>query len=135
MPAGCENLQWSIGDLINQLKTMESKSISKTHDQRVAFKMQLHPDKAAEYERRHNELWPELEELLKETGIKNYSIFLDESTNILFGVLQIDERENLDALPKHPVMKKWWAYMQDIMETNPDNSPVSIPLKEVFFLP
>jgi L-rhamnose mutarotase len=73
--------------------------------------------------------------LLKNTGIKNYSIFLDEPTNTLFGVFQIDDPRHLDELPENPVMKKWWAFMQDIMETNPDNSPVSIPLKEVFYLP
>jgi L-rhamnose mutarotase len=114
---------------------MESKSNSTTHSHRVAFKMQLHPGNVEEYKRRHEELWPDLQVLLKQTGIKNYSIFLDASTNTLFGVLQIDELQRLDELPNHAVMKKWWAYMQDIMETNPDNSPVSIPLKEVFFLP
>lgn len=103
--------------------------------QRVAFKMQLHSGKVAEYKRRHDELWPELRELLNKTGVRNYSIFLDESTNSLFGVLQIDNPTNLDELPHHPVMKKWWAHMKDIMETNPDNSPVSVPLQEVFYLP
>jgi L-rhamnose mutarotase len=114
---------------------MENESISKTLNKRVGFRMQLHPGKVEEYKRRHDQLWPDLQVLLKQTGIKNYSIFLDESTNILFGVLQIDDPKYLDELPKHPVMKKWWAYMQDIMETNPDNSPVSVPLKEVFYLP
>ncbi len=103
--------------------------------QRVAFKMKLVKGQEAEYKRRHNELWPELNSLLKENGIKDYSIFLDESTNSLFGVLNIDDAKKLDELPHHPVMKKWWAYMKDIMETNPDNSPISIPLQEVFYLP
>ena len=103
--------------------------------ERKAFKMQLHPGKLAEYKRRHDELWPELQSLLKQTGIKDYSIFLDESTNSLFGVLQIEDSKKLDDLPHHPVMKKWWAYMKDIMETNPDNSPISVPLQEVFYLP
>ena len=103
--------------------------------ERKAFKMQLHSGKVAEYKRRHDELWPELQSLLKQTGIKDYSIFLDESTNSLFGVLQIEDSKKLDDLPSHPIMKKWWAYMKDIMETNPDNSPVSVPLQEVFYLP
>ena len=103
--------------------------------ERKAFKMQLHSGKLAEYKRRHDELWPELHTLLKQTGIKDYSIFLDESTNSLFGVLQTEDPKKLDDLPHHPVMKKWWAYMKDIMETNPDNSPVSVPLQEVFYLP
>ncbi|HOX82279.1 MAG TPA: L-rhamnose mutarotase [Chryseolinea sp.] len=103
--------------------------------QRVAFKMKLFIGQEAEYKRRHDELWPELNSLLKENGIKDYSIFLDESTNSLFGVLNIDDAKKLDELPHHPVMKKWWAHMKDIMETNSDNSPVSIPLQEVFYLP
>ena len=101
---------------------------------RIAFKMKLHRGKEAEYKRRHNELWPELEQLLKQAGIEDYSIFLDEETNDLFGILKIEDSKQLDELPKHPVMKKWWAYMKDIMESNADNSPVSVPLKEVFYL-
>jgi len=102
--------------------------------QRIAIKMKLFEGCAEEYKRRHDVLWPELENLLKDTGIKEYSIFLDEETNDLFGYLTIDDERKLDELPKHPVMKKWWSYMQDIMESNPDHSPVSVTLKEVFYL-
>ena len=101
---------------------------------RLAFKMKLHKGQEAEYKRRHDALWPGLKALLKQTGISEYSIFLDEETNTLFGVLKIEQPERMDTLPEHPMMKKWWAYMKDIMDTNPDNSPVSIPLKEVFYL-
>ncbi len=97
--------------------------------------MQLHKGFEEEYKKRHNELWPELEQLLKTTGISEYSIFLDESTNSLFGVLKAVDPKALDNLPAQAVMQRWWAYMKDIMESNPDNSPVSIPLKEVFYLP
>jgi len=103
--------------------------------QRIAFKMKLFDGFEDEYKKRHDTIWPELKTLLKETGVEDYSIFLDEETNILFGVLKIKNALRLDELPKHPVMKKWWAYMKDIMESNPDGSPVSIPLKEVFYLP
>jgi len=103
--------------------------------QRVAFKMQFFKGQEAEYKKRHDQLWPELESLLKETGIMEYSIFLDEVTGDLFGVLKISDALKLDALPDQPVMKKWWAYMKDIMASNPDNSPVSIPLQEVFYMP
>lgn len=103
--------------------------------QRVAFKMKLFKGQEAEYKRRHSELWPELQVLLQESGIKDYSIFLEENTGDLFGYLTIDDKTKLDKLPGLPVMKKWWAYMKDIMETNPDNSPVSITLQEVFYLP
>ena len=102
---------------------------------RVAFKMQLHKGFVVEYKKRHDELWPELKILLKDTGITEYSIFLDKTTNTLFGVLKINNELSLDKLPEQPIMKKWWAYMKDIMETNSDNSPVSIPLEEVFYLP
>lgn len=102
---------------------------------RIAFKMQLFPGFEAEYKKRHDELWPELERLLKETGISDYSIFLDPTTNSLFGVLKAEDPSKLDNLPAQPVMQKWWKYMGDIMESNPDNSPVQVPLKEVFYLP
>ena len=103
--------------------------------QRVAFKMKLYKGCEAEYKKRHAALWPELQSLLKQAGIKDYSIFLDEETNILFGYLTVIDKTKLDDLPNAPVVKKWWAYMKDIMETNKDNSPVNIPLKEVFYLP
>ena len=102
---------------------------------RVAFKMQLYKGFEAEYKKRHDELWPELKALLKETGISEYSIFLDQTTNSLFGVLKAEDPKALDNLPSHAVMQKWWAYMGDIMASNPDNSPVSVPLKEVFYMP
>jgi L-rhamnose mutarotase len=102
---------------------------------RVAFKMMLFPGNEAEYKKRHDEIWPELSALLKQVGISEYSIFLDEETNTLFGFLKAADAALLDTLPAQAVMQKWWAYMGDIMESNPDNSPVSIPLKEVFYLP
>lgn len=97
--------------------------------------MKLFPGKEEEYKKRHDEIWPELSQLLKEHGISDYSIFLDEQTLSLFGVLRVEDESQMEELPKHPVMKKWWEYMADIMESNPDNSPVSIPLKDVFYLP
>lgn len=103
--------------------------------ERLAFKMLLHKGYEAEYKRRHDLLWPELKALLKEHGIAEYSIFLDEGTGILFGVMKVADSLKLDDLPEHPVMKKWWAFMKDVMATNEDNSPVSFPLQEVFFLP
>ncbi|MBI5917606.1 MAG: L-rhamnose mutarotase [Bacteroidetes bacterium] len=101
---------------------------------RTAFKMHLHPGQAEEYKKRHDEIWPELAALLKATGVADYSIFLDEETNMLFGVLTIENPESLGDLPKHPVMQRWWAYMSDIMASNSDHSPVSTILKEVFYL-
>ena len=97
--------------------------------------MRLHKGFEEEYRRRHTALWPELQSLLHDTGIREYSIFLDGQTQTLFAVLHTDDPKQLDRLPEHPVMQRWWAYMQDIMESNPDNSPVTTPLKEVFYLP
>ena len=102
--------------------------------QRHAFKMRLNPGMEAEYTRRHDEIWPELVDLLREAGISNYSIHLDQETNTLFGYLERREDHSMDDLPNHPVMRKWWAYMVDIMATNPDGSPVAIPLSETFFM-
>lgn len=102
---------------------------------RLAFKMQLFKGCEEEYKKRHDEIWPELQSLLKESGISEYSIFLDRTTGSLFGVLQVEDAVMIDKLPSTPVMQRWWKYMADIMETNADHSPVSIPLDEVFYLP
>lgn len=103
--------------------------------ERVAFKMKLFPGYEEEYKKRHDKIWPELAALLKQTGISEYAIFLDEETNNLFGFLKAEDPQLLDNLPTQAIMQKWWAYMGDIMQSNPDNSPVSSPLKEVFYLP
>ncbi len=104
-------------------------------ESRIAFKMQLYKGCKKEYRKRHNAIWPELAVLLKTTGVSEYSIFLDETTYSLFGIMKAKNMNALNDLPAHPVMKKWWAYMKDIMETNEDDSPVSIPLEEIFYLP
>ncbi len=101
---------------------------------RIAFKMKLYPGFAGEYKKRHAEIWPDLVELLKQAGINDYSIFIDQETNSLFGVLKANDVKLLDDLPNNAIMRRWWQYMSDIMETNPDNSPLNIPLKEVFYL-
>lgn len=101
---------------------------------RIAFRMKLFKGQEQEYKRRHDLIWPELAALLKETGIREYSIFLDEESSFLFGIMKLENASRIDHLSEHPIMKKWWDYMSDIMETNPDHSPVSIPLKEIFFL-
>jgi L-rhamnose mutarotase len=101
---------------------------------RVAFKMKLKPGFEAEYERRHAALWPELAQALREAGISDYSIFLDPETLTLFAVQKQAEGSTAAALPDHPAVKRWWAYMAPLMEVNPDNSPVCGPLREVFHL-
>ena len=103
--------------------------------ERHAFKMTLNPGMEAEYRKRHDEIWPELIELLHQAGVSDYSIHLDRETNTLFGVLTRPKDHTMVSLPDHPVMKKWWAHMADIMATNPDNSPVQSDLVTVFHLP
>jgi L-rhamnose mutarotase len=101
---------------------------------RLAFKMYLDEGQKEEYKKRHQEIWPELKELLKASGIAEYSIFLDEETNVLFAFQKIEDTGGSQDLGHNDIMKKWWAYMADIMKTNKDNSPVSVELQEVFHL-
>lgn len=101
---------------------------------RVAFKMHLNEGQKQEYIRRHDELWPELQKLLKEAGISEYSIFLDEETNTLFAFQKVSGEGGSQDLGKTEIVQKWWAYMADIMRTNADHSPVSVALEEVFYL-
>ncbi len=103
-------------------------------NKRFAFKMKLYPGFKEEYRKRHDKLWPELEELLKKEGICNYSIFLDEETNTLFAYQEQTGESSSQDLGQTEIVKKWWKYMADIMETNPDNSPVTVPLEQVFYL-
>ena len=100
-----------------------------------AFTMRLNPGMEDEYRRRHDEIWPELVDLLKEAGVSDYSIHLDRATGTLFGVLWRRDDHGMDDLPKHPVMQRWWAHMADIMQTHADNEPVAVPLVTVFHMP
>jgi L-rhamnose mutarotase len=102
--------------------------------QRYAFKMFLDPGRGEEYRRRHDAIWPELAALLSEAGVSNYSIHLDAETDALFGYLERRDGHTMDALPDHPVMRRWWEHMKDIMRTHPDGSPVAIALEEMFYL-
>nr|WP_209388446.1 L-rhamnose mutarotase [Rhodohalobacter sp. SW132] len=96
--------------------------------------MKLKPGFEEEYKKRHDEIWPELQKALEEAGIYDYAIFLDEDTHTLFAVHKLEEEHSADQLPELPIMKKWWDYMSDIMEVNSDNSPVTVPLAEVFYM-
>ena len=100
---------------------------------RIAFKMKLKQGCVQEYKKRHDLLWPELKELFKNAGISDYSIFFDEETHTLFAVQKQEGNRSSQQLGPEEIVQKWWDYMSDIMETNADNSPVTKPLKEVFF--
>ena len=99
-----------------------------------SFKMHLYEGMAEEYERRHNLLWPEMKDMIHEYGGHNYSIFLDSETKLLYGYIEIEEEEKWAKSADTAINRKWWDYMADIMDTNPDNSPVSVDLKPVFHL-
>jgi L-rhamnose mutarotase len=101
---------------------------------RIAFKMKLKPGFEDEYKKRHDALWPELTELLKSQGLSDYSIFYDKETRILFAVQKVEGEAGSQDLGEDPIVKRWWHYMSDIMEVNEDESPVAIPLREVFYL-
>ena len=101
---------------------------------RKAFRMAVNPQETAEYERRHSPIWPELQEVLSAHGVHDYSIFLDETDGSLFGYVEIEDEARWNALAQTPVCRRWWTYMRDIMPTNPDDSPRSVPLREVFRL-
>lgn len=102
--------------------------------EKYAFRMRLNPGALEEYRRRHDALWPELETLLREAGIEDYSIHYDAETRALFGVLWRRRDHGMAALPEHPVMQRWWAHMADLMEVHPDNRPVAVDLETVFHL-
>ncbi len=101
----------------------------------IAFRMILNEGQAAEYRKRHDEIWPELAALLAEAGASDYSIWLDEETHHLFAILKRPEDHRMDALPQNEIVRRWWDYMADIMAVEPDNTPVQIPLVKMFHLP
>lgn len=102
--------------------------------ERAAFIMKLKKGFEDEYKRRHDEIWPELKEELTRAGISDYSIYLDENTLTLFAFQKLSDDNTADELPNNPIVQKWWDYMADIMEYNPDNTPIAIPLKEMFHM-
>lgn len=101
----------------------------------IAFRMTLHPGQAAEYEKRHDEIFPDLVTALKAAGVSDYSIWLDPESHHLFGILTRADDHRMDALPETEVVRRWWAFMRDIMDSHPDNAPVQVPLRRVFHLP
>lgn len=103
--------------------------------ERIAFRMNLNPGEADEYEKRHDEIFPELSEALTQAGVSDYSIWLDPESHHLFGILTRTDDHTMDALPDTEIMKRWWAHMADVMETDAHNVPTQVPLKRVFLLP
>ena len=101
---------------------------------RLAFKMYLNEGQKEAYKKRHDEIWPELKQLLKDAGVSEYSIFLDEETNTLFAFQKVSGDGSSQDLGQTEIVQKWWAYMKDIMKSNSDNSPVTVPLEEVFYM-
>ena len=103
--------------------------------ERIAFRMNLFPGQAAEYEKRHDEIFPELTEALRDAGVSDYTIWLDPEDHHLFGILTRTDDHTMADLPNTEIMKRWWKHMADVMETDADNVPVQVPLKRVFYQP
>ena len=101
---------------------------------RYAFRMKLVSGQEAEYERRHAEIWPDLKAALHDAGVRDYSIWLDRPSGYLFALMHLEPSNTAIELPNHPVVKKWWLHMADIMDTNADNSPVIVELMQVFHM-
>ena len=101
---------------------------------RKAFVMQVKPDQQEEYHKRHSPIWPELEDVLRSHGVRNYSIFLNPETNQLFAYVEIEDESRWQSIAQTDVCRKWWAHMREIMPSNPDNSPISKDLQEIFHI-
>jgi L-rhamnose mutarotase len=101
---------------------------------RKAFAMRLRPGYEGEYKKRHDEIWPELKAELRKAGVSNYSIYLDKKTNTLFAFQHLADDASDGELANQKIVKKWWHMMKDIMDTNPDESPVSDTLEELFHM-
>ena len=101
---------------------------------RKAFLMELKPGQQVEYERRHNPIWPELEETLKDHGVWSYSIFLNRQTDQLFAYAEVESEEHWLEIAETEICQKWWAHLKELMRTNDDNSPSSTSLNEVFHI-
>lgn len=101
---------------------------------RKAFKMSVHPDQHGEYERRHNPIWRELEEALLAHGVRAYSIFLNAQASELFAYVEVESEERWEMIARTEVCQRWWRHMREIMPSHPDNSPVSVELREVFHI-
>ena len=131
----CEEVggNWFLADSFRNLTTV-LLSVHGTHMMQRAFRMKIYPGFEEEYKRRHNEIWPELRSALRAAGIVQYDIWLDKETGQLFALIETTDSHTVDDLPNLPIMKKWWMYMSDIMETNQDNSPIVQDLHRVFRL-
>ena len=102
--------------------------------ERIAFCMNLNPGQAAEYKKRHDEIWPELSQALRDAGVSDYSIWLDEEANHLFATLVRTDDHSMDRLPQTEINRRWWDFMADVMEYNAKNEPVVVPLRNVFHM-
>ena len=99
-----------------------------------SFRMRVHPEHIAEYEQRHNPIWPELEAVLKAHGVQRYLIFVDDSTADLFAYAEIESEERWQAIARTEVCQRWWQSMKTLMPSKADGSPQASDLRRVFEL-
>lgn len=102
--------------------------------ERIAFRMNLNPGQAAEYKKRHDEIWPELSQALRDAGVSDYSIWLDPETNYLFATLIRADDHTMDRLPQTEINRRWWDFMADVMQYTDRNEPLVVPLQNVFYM-
>ena len=96
---------------------------------RVAWVMKLKPGNEAIYKQKHDEIWPEMLALMQQQGVRNYSIY--RYGLLLFAYLERDTPAPENA-PHDPVVLRWWKMMEPYMEYNPDGTPWSAPIEEMF---
>jgi len=119
---------------VHNTEVVSSRKGNRPMPERIAFRMNLNPGQAAKYKKRHDEIWPELSQALRDAGVSDYSIWLDEETNHLFATLVRTDDHSMDQLPRTEINRRWWDFMADVMEYNAKNEPVVVPLRNVFHM-
>ena len=101
---------------------------------RYIFTMRLKKGAEEEYRRRHDALWPEMKQIMLDSGIVYYSISLDPATNILYAIQFIDEAgKSAEGVRHNPAVRRWSQYMSDIVESDADGNQILNPLEEMFY--
>ena len=100
----------------------------------LSFALHLKPGCEAEYRRRHDELWPEMRDLLFSRGLVHYEISLHPETSLLFAFIVRRKDHSMDGMTDHPVAQRWRAHMADILETTTGIVPRVDPLTRMVAL-
>lgn len=103
---------------------------------RKAFLIQARPGLSEEYKRRHNPIWSELKQELQKHGVRNYSIFLHDSSEYLFGYFEVENEVLFNKLGEMEIMQRWWQHMTEVLicENDEDSKAKEEVLVEIFHL-